>query len=1303
MNTIVNVNKPDQGKCLPDLLWEQVRTRPDQAAVICGQQRLSFRELAQNSSILAAYLRHLGVVGDACIGIFVEPSLELMTGVWGILLAGGAYLPLSPEYPEERLRYMVEDARVDVVFAQEELKGRLARLAPAGTRIVTMEDALAHHVARGRTVAHAAQQQHEPVRPHNLAYIIYTSGSTGKPKGVMIEHHSIVSQMGWLQDAYQLDHQRVVLQKTPMSFDAAQWEILAPACGSTVVVGAPGIYRDPEALVDTIVEHQVTTLQCVPTLLQALLDSDRFQDCRSLTQIFSGGEILSRHLAQQCLDTMANCQLINLYGPTECTINSSSYRVLRDTVAAGPNAISIGAPVRDTQYYILDSKMELVKPGEIGELYIGGVQLARGYLHRPDLTAERFVDNPLAPEGRGDRLYRTGDLGVWNPDGTVQFSGRADNQVKLRGFRVELDEIRLAIEDHDWVKNAALLIRNDSRTGFQNLIACIELNPREAALMDQGKHGAHHQSKKSKLQVKAQLSNVGCRDAADLAPRVTVELPGKQASAAQRQRVFARKTYRYFEGGPVNRDDLVQLLAGPQASAAARSLASLDFTEFGRIVRNFGQFASDERLLPKYGYASPGALYATQMYFELGGIGGLRHGLYYYHPVHHQLALISELPGESGGRIKLHFIGKKSAIEPVYKNNIQEVLEMETGHMLGLFDRILPAHQLAIDGGAFQPEVKAQLACADEDYYLGSFELVSAAQQGERPQQAMDIYVQAHGDKVAGLPGGQYRYHDGGFEAVSDQLIEKKHVIAINQQVYERASFGVSLISRDARDWMQFIALGRKLQHLQMNGCQLGFMASGYSSKTGNDLPSAKRVAAILAQRGGIQGQFYFALGGRISEEQIASEGMKEDAIHMQGPAEIIKEDLLNLLPNYMMPNKIIVLDRLPLTANGKIDHQALAASEQANAEASDKPFVAPRTPTELRIGEIWRKAMKWDAVSVHDDFFESGGNSLIAVRLINHINKAFGSSLPLQLLFEATTIEKLAAKVDEGQGAALSRLVLLAKGGDRKAIYCWPGLGGYPMNLRLLAQQVDSDHPFYGVQAHGINRDEVAYASIARMAAEDILAIKRVQPHGPYTLWGYSFGARVAFEVAYQLEQGGEVVDDLYLIAPGSPKLRAQDAAVHGNAPSYDNPAFVTILYSVFTHSISGPGLAECLKVAKDKHSFAAFICARIRSLDQDLVERIIDIVCQTYEFKYTFHELAERTLRAPLTIFKADGDDYSFIENSAGFSEVEPDVIKLEADHYSMLKLPGIDELVSVIHARLGVAPGRKVAEDASELAAG
>jgi amino acid adenylation domain-containing protein len=1262
------------------MLRTQASARPDDTAVVFGEDQLSFAQLVAHSERLALRLRQTGVRPEDCVGLFVAPSLDLMVGAWGILFSGGAYLPLSPEYPDERVRYMIENSRTKFIFTQESLRSKLASLAPPDTTIVTLDD-----------LEHAeSDPNHECPHPDHLAYVIYTSGSTGKPKGVMIEHGSIVNQMGWLHTVEELDRDRIVLQKTPMSFDAAQWEILAPACGSTVVVGTPGIYRDPDRLVETIRRHGVTTLQCVPTLLQALVDTDGFGECTSLTRIYCGGEALSKKLVLEFLAILPSCDLVNLYGPTECTINSSSFRVDPATVADGPNPVSIGAPVHNTQYYILDKDNQPVNVGEIGELHVGGVQVARGYLHRPDLTAERFVSNPFAEETGYDTLFRTGDLAYFDMDGNAQFVSRADNQIKLRGFRVELDEIKLGIEDHDWVKKAAVIVRNDSRTGFQNLIACVELNPRNAALMDQGSHGAHHQSKESRLQVRAQLSNPGRRAAADLAGKLTIDLPGKDPTDFQRRWVFARKTYRFFEGDPVSRDDLLALLSRPIAGSGPRGLGELSYDAFGEILRSFGNCISDERLLPKYAYASPGSLYAAQLYVEVAGIGGLPAGYYYYHPGEHQLVLITETAQASAEpRFNLHFVGKRAAIEPVYKVNIREVLEIEAGHMIGLFEQVLPPHGLNVTDLDHAPETLDRLDCAADDYYLGSFGVVP---DGTDPLgDLIDVYVQSFAGKVEGLPAGQYRYRDHDLEKFSDEAVLKTDVIAINQHVYERASFGITVVSRTRKGWRDYIDLGRKLQYLAMNELRLGFMPSGYSSRGGADLPAAVRIRGILESNGLATGPSYFSVGGRVSEDQVRHRGMKEDSVHMKGPAEMIRDDLIKFLPDYMIPNKVVVLDALPLTANGKVDTNALKESDRTALDANDRPFVAPGTESERKITAIWQTVMKRDTASIHDDFFESGGNSLVAVRLVNALNREFGTTLPLQVVFEAPTIEKLGKRVDGVVRSSLSRLIPLHADGGRTPVYCWPGLGGYPMNLRRLANQVDLDRPLYGIQAYGINDGEVPYSTIEEMAARDVAMIRQAQPEGPYTLWGYSFGARVAFESAYQLERAGEQVDHLFLIAPGSPKVRAEGETT--GTPGYENEAYVKILFSVFAASITDPRLADCLAETRDEETFVAFVCRHFPDLGRDLVERIVRIVEETFEFRYTFRELARRRLSAPITIFKATGDDYSFLESSAGYATTAPVVVNLEADHYSLLKDAGVAELIDAITARLhsDVQPAR------------
>ncbi len=1269
-----------QHASLRSLLHHQARLRPDDIAVTTVGGDLTFHELKAEADRLGSHLAALGVGSDACVGLYTEPSADLVTGVWGILTAGAAYLPLSPDYPEARLRYMVENAGARVVVTQPHLRDRLLRLVPEGTTVVTATDA----PAVGTPLALP------DVRSDHLAYVIYTSGSTGRPKGVMIEQRSIVSQLRWLDNCGHLGPDVSILQKTPMSFDAAQWEILACAVGARVVMGTPGLFRDPQGILTMICAHRVTALQGVPTLLRALADTEELGACSSLTRIFSGGEALTRTVAQDLFRALPGVSLVNLYGPTETTINATSFWVDPDALdEASGGIIPVGVPADNVTCYILDENRQPVDIGESGELFIGGVQTARGYIGLPEATKERFLPSPFHPT---ERLYRTGDLARWNPDGTIQFLGRTDNQVKLRGYRVELEEVASRIEEHLWVRKAAAAVTDDPRTGGRTLVAAVELNERMAAVMDQGRSdAAHHRSKASKLQVKAQLSNPGLREAPQLAGRQILELPGREGTEEQRQTAFSRKTYRFYDGGEMTVDDVLALLAPrPVEAAAPREVTDLTLGELGEFLRWLGPFRSEERLLSKYAYASPGALYATQLYVEIDGPAGLS-GVYYHHPVDHTLVRVGDLPetGRAPG-LKLHFLGKRQAIEPVYKNNIVEVLEFETGHMLGVLEEVLPRHGLTINPLGFDPSVMSRLDVAEEDHYLGTFAVT--AYDGRPRADEVELFVQAHGDRVAGLPGGLYRYRDGELRFLSEQVVERRHVIAINQSVYDRAPIGISAVSRAREEWRHYLVLGTLLHRLQRTPGG-GFMASGYSSKTGNPLLASRRLDDLLAAADlPAAPASYFFVGGLITAEQAAHQGMNEDSVHTKGPAELIRDDLAQFLPDYMIPARVVVVHELPLTANGKIDAKAAARLPEVTAAPTSAAYVSPATPTERWLAAEWGRMLSYDSVSTQDEFFVSGGNSLHAVALVNRINKEFGARLPLQVIFETPKLEDLATRIDEGAPVCGSRLVPLNPGGFGTPVFAWPGLGGYPMNLRLLAQGVGPDRPVTGIQAHGINPGETPYPTIREMARADIDEIRRAQPAGPYTLWGYSFGARVAFEAAWQLEQLGEKVENLLLICPGNPRVRAWEGQGRGREASFTNPAYVTILFSVFAGTAHGRAVEACLREVTDEDSFVTFVHTRMPALDKETIRRITRIVSETYEFEYTFRELRKRRIEAPVTIFKARGDDYSFLEDSSGYCARPPRVIDLDGDHYSVLKKHGVGELIAHIrHLDGGHLDGR------------
>ncbi|CAI1732132.1 Tyrocidine synthase III [Serratia quinivorans] len=1262
-------------------LAQHYSQQPEAIAVQDADSVLSYRDFCHHVFSISSCLRQWINTDRVCIGLFCEPSTTLVSGAWGILASGYAYLPLAPEYPDERLRYMITDSEVKVILCQYHLKEKLQTLIGPDVTIITDND-IPYLSDLPKAVFDIADSSDAA----RLAYVIYTSGSSGKPKGVMVSYPNISRHMHYLSHRFAFGAQSKILQKTPMSFDAAQWEILAPAMGCSLVIAPKDCYRDPDMMVATLLRHQITSLQCVPTLLQALVEQPLLQDCQALTQVFCGGEILTRNLAKQFFQCLPQARLINLYGPTECTINASVHEVEKESLEQSPDAVSIGRPVEDTAFYVLDVHRQPVAEGEKGELYISGVQVANGYLLRPELTAKRFLMNPFTSAAEHARMYRTGDVVYRDSLGCYHFAGRADNQIKLRGYRIELDEIRLAIERHLWVKRAAVMVNEDERTHYQNLIACVELDSQHAALMDQGVHGEHHQSKASRQQVKAQLSNAGCRSEDECRALPAIALAGAQATAQQNYLAFSRKSYRFFEGTTrVTEAQLLSILGRSPRAMLASDLQTLSVEDFGALLRNFGQFASEKRLLPKYAYASPGALYSVQMYLELHRMFGWPAGIYYYHPVNHRLYCVCELPEQATGSLEIHFIGKRAAIDQVYQNNIQEVLEMEAGHMLGLFDELLPEYGLQAASGAQPGALPQWYDGAATDYYFGDYRIQPANM--EAVVDHSEFFVQVHAQGVADMSPGLYHYRQGSLHFMDEEILARHHVIAINQQVYQRAGFGIMLVNNHADALGHYIMLGRALHRLQANPLGLGMMSAGYSSKSGHDLPAAKAMRTLLTRHGLPMQSCYFCIGGPLSQSQLCHDGMDEDRVHMQGPTEMLKADLAAQLPQYMIPNRVLVMDKLPLMANGKVDQQALNRMYACQLN-TEKPIVVPEGELQQRLAEIWCRVMKWERVSADDDFFESGGNSLTAVMFINQVNKALDIKLPMQILFQTPNIVALADWIERNAYLApqLSRLVPFNRQ-QAPAIFCWPGLGGYPLSLKALGESLSQARAFYGVQALGINEGELPLESIQQMAAADIAQIRRLQPQGPYTLWGYSFGARVAFEAAYQLEAEGQVVEELYLIAPGSPKTQFDREQEGNQQVSFTNPVFVAILFSVFARQVEGPLLERCLAECREEGDFVRFICRCFPQLQVELVVRIIEIVKQTYAFGYNFEELQQRQVRAPVTVIKAAGDHYSQLENSPALQANPPRVISLAVDHYQLLLPEGVAQLQAALFPSVSV----------------
>ncbi len=424
---------------------------PDAPALSYENITLSYAALHNRADRLAHALRSRGIGRETIIGVCMERSVELVVALLGVVKAGAAYLPLDPELPPARLAFLLADAQAPLVLTQPHLHGQLSVALPDTIPVLSLDAAAVPDWL-------AAQPAHAPVldnEPADLAYVIYTSGSTGQPKGVLNEHGALMNRLWWMQDAFPIDAADRVLQKTPYSFDVSVWEFFWPLItGAHLVLARPDGHRDSGYLVALIQQFHITTLHFVPSMLQAFLHEPGLPACSSLRQVFSSGEALPWEL-QQRFCARHPAALINLYGPTEAAIDVSVW----PCDPASPLArVPIGTPIANLELYILDDLRQLLPPGAGGELYIGGAGLARGYLDRPALTAERFVPHPFRP---GRRLYRTGDRCRFLQDGNIEYLGRLDHQVKLRGLRIELGEIEAHLLAHPAVLQAAVLVRDD--------------------------------------------------------------------------------------------------------------------------------------------------------------------------------------------------------------------------------------------------------------------------------------------------------------------------------------------------------------------------------------------------------------------------------------------------------------------------------------------------------------------------------------------------------------------------------------------------------------------------------------------------------------------------------------------------------------------------------------------------------------------------------------------------------------------------------------------------------------------------
>jgi amino acid adenylation domain-containing protein len=452
-------------QCIHQLFEAQAARTPDATAAIDEDRVLTYHELNVWANQVAHHLRQLGVGTEAPVGVCLDRSFELLAALLGVLKAGAAYVPLDPSYPAARLSFMLDDCQATVLLTRSALH---SALPSTSAMIVDLDqsEAIARQSGENPSVVIDAE---------SLAYVIYTSGSTGQPKGVLGRHRGAVNRLAWMWQAYPFEPNEVCCQKTALSFVDSVWETFGPLLAGIPSVLIPDeIVRDPNLFVETLAKRAVTRLVVVPSYLRVLLDRDGDLAARlpRLRYVVTSGEAISVELVQRFLVRLLGCRLLNLYGSSEVAADATYYEVHPGDFAA---SVPIGRPIANTEVYVLNAQGTLAPLGDVGELYVGGDCLAKGYLNRPELTSEKFIANPfrLDPEAR---LFRTGDLARYRPDGNLEFVGRADQQVKIRGFRIELGEVEATLRQNPAVRDAVVVVRLD-RPNDPRLAAYVVVEP----------------------------------------------------------------------------------------------------------------------------------------------------------------------------------------------------------------------------------------------------------------------------------------------------------------------------------------------------------------------------------------------------------------------------------------------------------------------------------------------------------------------------------------------------------------------------------------------------------------------------------------------------------------------------------------------------------------------------------------------------------------------------------------------------------------------------------------------------------
>ncbi|MCX8130966.1 MAG: amino acid adenylation domain-containing protein [Clostridia bacterium] len=1011
---------PQGDMCLHEIIERQVDRTPDAPAVLFQDNKLTYKELDRKANQMASYLIKKGVGPETLVGICMERSLELIVSLLGILKAGGAYVPLDPSYPAERLAFMLEDSKPPLILTQL----KLANTISANNSEVVCIDA-------DMEVLSCESQDGSGCRTAsgNLAYMIYTSGSTGKPKGAMNTHKGIVNRLLWMQEEYGLNETDRVLQKTPFSFDVSVWEFFWPLItGACMVLAKPEGHKDPSYLSRLIQKEGITTIHFVPSMLQVFLEEEGIENCDTLKRVISSGEALS-FSTQELFHKRLKAGLHNLYGPTEAAVDVTYWACRR---GSEQRMVPIGRPVANTQIYILDKNLNPVPTGVPGELHIGGIQVARGYHNRPELTEEKFIPDPFSGE-EGARLYKTGDLARYLPDGNIEYVGRIDFQVKIRGIRIELGEIEAVLEEHPGVQKAAVVVQEyehmpDHKQLVAYVISDLQERAEEKGLPAENLHDSQVSEwetvfdkayKTNTENIEADFNISSWNSSYTGLPLLAEEM--REWVDAIVGRILALKPEKVLEIG-CGTGLLLSRIAPRCDKYWGSDISSmvLDYVRNNLIEKR--KDLSHVKLLRKN--ADDFSVFDDEGF----NVVVLNSVVQYFPDVNYFLSVLKKavqmVNHNGGGAVFLGDIRNFSLLETFHTDiELEKALSSLTIEQLKqrVSKRIRQEQELLIDPEFFLA-LKEQLS----EISHVEVQLKRGKYHNELTRYRYDVILHVGGSPAAEREAINFDWHkedmniDRLEEILKNDPPELLHITNIpnarNQSVNRKLSILKKLEPGENVE---------KIRHI----CSLQDQDEGVDPETIWGLCDRLDYGAdIVWCSGAADGSYEITLKHKSVLQQnpavIAQSGLKKNYHRLDSYANNplldrianrlvpeLRGYLKEKLPDHMIPSSFVVIKEMPVNSNGKLDRKALPAPVVELPDSGEN-IMAPVTPAEKILAEVWAEVLGLERVGTNNNFFSLGGDSIHSIRVVARA-KQKGVEITPQHMFKYQTISELAAALE--------------------------------------------------------------------------------------------------------------------------------------------------------------------------------------------------------------------------------------------------------------------------------------------------